>query len=303
MAVTGVTSEGWILALFIRGDGERFLLGAGAFEFKEGLQHFAANKFVNDTVDVQGGDGTYITGQVRRSQTQNFNGYVGDATCSKQDIETYRRQFLAFFQKNYYYEVVYVFPDGSAIRRQRGYITNSPEVKELWQIFPEYSVGLNFEDVNYYAYAEDENGNEIYTESAIIPLYGSVGGGLVFDEIGAVFDGTGAVFDGGPNGYATLNINSISTIYPLWTVTGRSEYPRLTNDTTGTAIYYNGIVTGTQTLEIDMMRRTAKLNGVNVLDRISGEWVSFDPGINRIRYDADNDYAPHSKIEWSGVIA
>lgn len=303
MAVTGVTAQGWILALFIRGDGQRFLLGSGAYDFKDGLQHFTANEFVNDTVDVQGGDGRYITGQVRRSKDQEFIGYIGDATCTQPEIETYRRQFLAFFQKNYYYEVVYVFPDETAIRRQRGYITKAPEVKEMWQVFPEYSVSLNFEDVNYYAYAEDENGNEIYTQSAIIPLYGSVGGGLVWDNIGAEFDEIGAVFDGGPNGAATLNINSISPIYPVWTVRGRSEYPVLKNITTSTSIAYDGIVTSSQTLVIDMQRRTATLNGVNVLNRISGEWVSFNPGVNRIRYDAQNDYAPHSSIEWSEVIA
>ena len=303
MAVHNVTSECWILTLFVREDGQRLLLGSGDYIFKDSQQHFSANKYVNDTVDVQGGDGTYIVGQVRRAAPQSFDGYVGDGTYSKAQIETARRAFIAFFQKNHSYEAIFVFPDGSAIRRQRGFITDAPEVKELYQVTPEYHVALNFEDVNYYAYNEDEDGNEIYSQSAIIPLYGSVGGGLIWDETGTVFDEIGATFDGGPNGAATLNINSIMSIYPLWTVSGRSEYPQLYNATTDTIIKYNGIVTSGQTLQIDMARRTATLNGMNVLSRISGEWVSFDPGVNRIRYDAENDYAPHSQIEWSEVVA
>lgn len=303
MSVTGAVSECWIVAMVIREDGKRLLLGTGDYPFKGSQQHFIADKIISDTVDVQGGDGSYIVGQVRRATAQTFVGYIGDGGYSKTEIEVKRREFIAFFQANHTYEIIYVFPDGSAIRRQRGYIATAPEVKELYQIFPEYKVGLNFEDVNYYSYAEDEEGNEIYSQSAIIPLYGAVGGGLIWDKTGVVFNGTAATWDGGPNGVATLNVNSIVTVNPLWIVYGRAEYPQLYNATTGATIKYNGIVTSNQVLKIDMLRKTATLNGGNVLSKISGEWVSFAPGINRLRYDADNDYAPHSEIEWSEVVA
>lgn len=298
-----ITSECWILTMFIREDGQRFLLGSGNFAFKDSQQHFAADSILSDIVDVQGGDGSYIVGQVQRTLPQDFDGYIGDASCSKTQIETLRRQFIAFFQKNHTFEAIYVFPDGSAIRRQRGFVVEAPEVRELYQVFPEYHVALNFEDVNYYSYDEDEDGNEIYSQSATVALYGAVGGGLVWDEKGVVWNAGGSEWDGGPNGTTTLNIRSITTIYPLWTLTGRSEYPQLYNATTGTTIRYDGIVRQGQTLEIDMLRKTAKLDGANVLSRISGEWVSFAPGINRMRYDADNDYAPNSKIEWAEVVA
>ena len=302
MAVTGVTAQGWILALFIRGDGERFLLGSGAFEFKEGLQHFTANEFVNDTVDVQGGDGRYITGQVRRATDQVFQGYVGDATCDKAQIELYRRQFLAFFQKNYYFEVVYVFPDETAIRRQRGYITRAPEVKEMWQIFPEYSVSLNFEDVNYYTYAEDKDGHEIYGNIADIPLYDAEAGGLVWDSTGIVWDSEGAVWDGGQNGTATLYVGSIMSVYPMWEVKGIAVNPTIENETTGESLTYNGTITYGQTLVVDMSKRTALLDGTNVLQNISGSWMSLSPGVNRINYTADN-LAPTSSLSWQEVLA
>ena len=303
MAIRDVTSQCWIQAMFIRSDKTRFLLGSGAYEFDSAQQHFVANQFITDVVDVHGGDGALIAGQVRRASAQPFDGYIGDGTTSKEDVETYRRQFIAFFQKNYMFEVVYVFPDGTAIRRGRGYIVDAPEVKELYQVIPKFHVSLNFEDVNYYTYDEDENGNEIYSQSANIPLYDSVGGGLIWDSTGAVFDSTASLWDGGANGMAALNINAITDVYPAWVVRGRSEYPELTNATTGTSIKYDGVVTQQQTLIIDMLKQTATLNGQNVISKISGTWVSFKPGLNRIRYDAENDYAPYSQIKWSEIIA
>lgn len=187
MNLDNIDLQGFILALFIRDDGERFLLGSGAYEFKSKQLHFTANTYQNDIVEVQGNDGLLLAGQVRRPETQTFEGYIGDATVSKTNIELYREQFLAFFRKDYYYKVVYIFPDGSAIQRRKGFIVNAPEVKELWQVFPEYSVGLNFEDINYYSYNEDDSGQEIYGKSAILPLSTQgIKGGLMWDEYGAI---------------------------------------------------------------------------------------------------------------------
>lgn len=185
MAVN-VASKCWILALFIRDDGERLVLGDGAYDFKDKQQHFTANAMVNDTIDVQGNDGTLIAGQVRRASTQSFDGYIGDATASKPEVETYRRAFISFFAKNHFYKVIYVLPDGSAVKRQRGFIVDAPEVKELWQIHPEYHVALNFEDVNYYNYNENEDGEEIYSQIVQLAKSGTDSGGLVWDEVGAV---------------------------------------------------------------------------------------------------------------------
>lgn len=187
MNLDQINPECFILALFIRDDGQRFLLGSGAYMFKKSQQQFAANTYANDVVEVQGDDGVFLAGQVRRPSTQNFDGYVGDATVSKADIEEYRKDFLAFFRKNYYYTVVYIFPNGEAIQRRKGFIVDAPEVKELFQIHPEYHIALNFEDINYYSYSEDPDGHETYTKSATVYLStGASSGGLIWDNIGAV---------------------------------------------------------------------------------------------------------------------
>ena len=184
MNLDQIQAEGFILALFIRDDGQRFLLGSGAYQFVQDQLHFTANSFANDVVEVQGNDGVYFAGQVRRANTQTFDGYIGDATTTREDIEAYRRQFFTFFRKNHYYTVVYVFNNGSAIKRQKGFIVDAPEVKELYQIYPQYHVAVNFEDVNYYQYHENSQGEEMYGKSANIQLAGeSSAGGLVWDLI------------------------------------------------------------------------------------------------------------------------
>ena len=186
MNISDIITKCYILALIIRDDGERLLLGDGFYEFKEQLQHFQPNIFQNDVIELQGTDGQLLAGQVRRGATQSFDGYIADSTISREATEEHRQRFLAFFRKKHHYKVVYVFPDGSAIKRERGYIVDAPSVPEMFQRFPEFHVGLNFEDVNYYEYEEGEDGEEIFAHVQNIAIAGYVEGGLIWDNYGAV---------------------------------------------------------------------------------------------------------------------
>lgn len=189
MNLDQIATKCFILALFIRDDGQRLLLGDGYYDFNQKLQHFQANTIANDVVEIQGDSGQLLAGQVMRSGAQKFEGYIGDATTNRQTIEQKRSDFMAFFRIKHFYKVIYIFPDGTAIQRQRGYLTDAPTIPEIFQRFPEYSVALNFEDANYYEYAEDAEGNEIYAHIAELALSGNTTGGLIWDEIGAVSNG------------------------------------------------------------------------------------------------------------------
>lgn len=303
MAVPTVTTQGWILAMFIRDDSTRFLLGSGAYEFKEDQQHFVANTYVNDVVEVQGNDGELLAGQVRRAAVQSFDGYIGDSTTSKSDVENYRRQFLSFFQKNHFYTVVYVMSDGSAIQRRRGYIVDAPEVKELLQYEPEYHIALSFEDVNYYAYSEDADGKEIFGNYATVSTTADGSGGLIWDSNGVVFDSLGATWQpGGGSLVTTVTNNSITEVAPTIVITGMAENPTITNLTTNQTMTFAGNVTPTQTLVINVARKTAFLNGVGVVWNVQGTWPTLAAGNNRITYTTDNVGAPDVRIEWQEVV-
>lgn len=184
MNLSDITTQPYILALFKRDDGQRFLLGSGAYEFKESQQHFVANAMVNDVVEVQGSDGALLAGQVRRASVQSFDGYIGDGGVIKSSVENYRKNFIAYFQKNHLFTVVYIFADGTAIQRKRGYIVDAPEVKELYQMTPEYHIAMNFEDVNYYKYAENSEGDEIYSNYVNVTSAATSSGGLIWDTSG-----------------------------------------------------------------------------------------------------------------------
>ena len=189
MAISGVNPKCFILALFVRDDGARFLLGDDPFEFKDNQLHFQQNTMANDVVEVQGNDGYLLAGQVRRPGTQVFDGYVCNGTNSKEEVEVKRRAFLQFFRRSHFYKVIYVFPNGTAIQRKQGFLVDDPTVQELYQQYPEYHVALNFEDVNYYTYEEDDQGHEIYAKEAIVPLArGGATGGLIWDEYGIVWE-------------------------------------------------------------------------------------------------------------------
>jgi hypothetical protein len=304
MNLDQIQTQCFILALFIREDGERFLLGSGAYEFKDSQLHFAANTYANDVVEVQGNDGVFLAGQVRRANTQVFDGYIGDATVSKQDVEDYRRAFFEFFRKGFYYTVVYIMPDGTAIQRRKGFIVDAPEVKELFQFYPEYHIGLNFEDINYYSYSEGPGGEETYTKTATIYLSaGATSGGLVWDDLGVVWDSVGAVWEeGGGGGPTTVMVDSVADVYPIWEVQGPVNNPQLSVLSTGTTITYSGNITETQKLVVDMFNKTATLNGVSVVGNISGDWVNFAPGNNRVTYTATNADALPSTIYWQEIV-
>ena len=304
MNLDDITKKCFILALFIRDDGERFLLGSGAYEFQQKQMHFNANVFNNDVVEVQGNDGLLLAGQVRRSSKQNFDGYIGDATVAKSDIESYRRQFFAFFRKNFYYNVVYIFQDGSAIQRKRGFIVDAPEVKELFQLFPQYHVALNFEDTNYYDYQEDSEGHEIYGKTVTIyPASAPARGGAMWDNVGLIWDNIGVEWEeGGGGGTSIVLVESIDNVYPIWEVTGPTTNPQIENVNAGVIFSYTGSINANQTLVVDTLNKTASLNGVNVLGNLSGQWLYLKPGNNRISYTASNGNAPACTLKWQEVV-
>lgn len=191
MNLNQINPKNFILALFKRDDGERLLLGAGLYEFRDGLQHFQPNIIANDIVEKQGTDGQLLAGQVLRSATQPFDGYIGDATTTRPDIEDARRAFIQFFQTNHRYKVIYILPDGGAIQRQNGYLVDAPSVPEMTQKFPEYHVALAFEDIHYYSYAENPDGSETYAQTYEIDPSGTLTGGLVWIANGVEWDGPG----------------------------------------------------------------------------------------------------------------
>lgn len=302
MNLDQISTKCWILALFERDDGERFLLGDGWFDFKDRQQHFQPNTIASDIVELQGADGQLLAGQVRRGAVQNFDGYIGDAITTKAETERHRKEFLRFFQVRHTYKVIYIMPDGTAIQRRRGYLTDAPSAPEIRQNTPEYHVALNFEDVNYYEYSEDDQGQEIYSNIQTIGISSDITGGLVWDANGAESDANGFVWEAGNSGGPTMVTNDgVAEALPVWTVPGPATNPSLTNITNGQILNFDGVVPAGQTLTVDMANQTATMAGANVFALISGDWIQLGVGTNKITYSAIGAIAP-STLSWNDIV-
>lgn len=311
MILANIDPKAWIVAMFIRDDGERLLLGDGKYDFNADQLHYGADTLANDVVELQGANGQILAGQVRRSTAQDFDGFIGTATNSKQEIEQWRRDFFRFFAIGHLYTAVYVScpktlgAKNYAIARKRGYLVEAPEVRELYQVTPEYHVALAFEDVNYYEYEEDNNGDEIYANSATIYVGGEVIGGLVWDDQGVVWDPSGAIWEGVemPDTQTVVNEGVASCPF-VWEVDGYTKNPTLQNLTTGKAIQYSGEIQNGSKLIIDMSKQTALLDGENVFNRINGDWLTLAPGDNRINYSVTGSSldTKSSMIKWNSIV-
>ena len=117
-----------------------------------------------------------------------------------------------------------------------------------------------------------------------------------FATIGAEWE------EGGTKGATIVNVDAIDNTYPVWQLTGPATNPTLSVLTTNTALTYNGTITASQTLVIDMFNKTATLNGTSVIGNISGDFVYMAPGTNRLAYTAGNTDAPDSTIYWQEVV-
>lgn len=314
MNLDQIETKCFILALFIRDDGERFLLGSRAYEFVDSQLHFVANSYQNDIVEVQGNDGVMLAGQVRRGTSQPFDGYIGDQTVDRTTIEQYRRDFMKFFRKNHYYKVVYVFPDGSAVQRRNGFIVEAPEVKELYQLFPQYHISMNFEDINYYNYEEDSEGEEIYGESATLKISTAATGGLIWDESqDTTLTGEGSNFtlDGTVGGNAISNVQlkgdteqqtysgkNLIGFSTASATSGKFTYS-IANDGLITVNGGDGSGSGTTALATSALVKLSTGNKRLTIIPVSGSWTGGVIGIN-LRNSSDTQIAYQQKY-YSGT--
>lgn len=155
--------------------------------------------------------------------------------------------------------------------------------------------------LNALAGAQAYNGKTVYqTDSATMPailsveLLQSVGGGEVWDNVGAVWEE-------GVGGVQTINVETTQTTYPVWTVTGPCSNPTLQNDATDTLASFDGMIASGQTLTVNFADNTAYLDSAPVAKYVSG-YVSLAPGENVIGFNSDGGSTQTSTISWDNII-
>ncbi len=244
-------------------------------------------------------DGGEMIHQKLPPPAQDFAGLI---VPRDSDYWTLYSRLTAFFQINHYYKIVYVRRDGKLFARHNAWMANnlqlSPNAREDHSPF---TVGFKVQNSLLYEYAEDGDGNEIFANTVILPLLSSATGGEVWDEIGEVWDNVGGEWEFGGGGVQSVNVDSITKIYPFWTVKGLSINPILQNNTTDTVAKYDGTVAVGQTLRVDFATGEAWLDTAKVSRNVSGQ-VSFAPNMNIAGFNHDGGTTENSEIAWNNVI-
>lgn len=102
---------------------------------------------------------------------------------------------------------------------------------------------------------------------------------LRFQPVGST--GAGVAFAG--------NLGTAPT-YPLLTITGPVDTPRLENRTTGATFSLDAVLTAGETAVVDLKARTIAVNGTARLDALGlgAAWVALQPGVNELAYRSDD---------------
>jgi len=283
----------------IRDDGKRLEIDENEI-YLASENTFLTRPSPNTTaVDYTDTDGGEMIRQKQPPWEQLINGLIIPKQSTYWQLETKLSQF---FQTNHNYKIIYRQKNRKLFSVGWAWISVGLQVPpNAQESYSNWSITMTIGNPSRVEYAEDNQGNETYANSKKLPLLARAQGGEVWDEIGGVWDDIGEFWDGGIGGVQDVYIDSISIIYPIWTVKGECVNPSLQNNTTDSLATYNGTVAAGQTLVVDFASGVAKLDGATVSRQVTGQ-VSCQPGDNVMGFNSDGGNTEESLIEWNNVI-
>lgn len=289
---------------FIRDDGERLALTmASGFMDAANTDWLPAKALRTSTFTYSGADGGQMVAQNYDPWQIKFSGFLKRTTPSS--VWEIRHKFLTFFAKQHTYKAVFTRCDGSDMAVMGGWISTAPEIVLVDKLehIQNYSITLTFGDPYLYSYAEDSQGNQIYSKSVEISrAVSETMNGYRYSNGGYVYYGGGYVYYGARRTDTTVFIDSVIEIAPVWRVFGPAKNPTLLNNTTNKQISYKGTIRDGQVLVVDCQNQTATIDTANVAKNINGEWMVLASGDNTVDYQTDNIDAPACKVEWNEVL-
>lgn len=256
-------------------------------------------------VEYTEADGGEMVAQRLTTTEQAIAGLIVPKTT---DYWTLRNRLTAFFQTNHTYYIVYEKRSGETIAVGEKFKTGNAWIVENLQVPPEpredfsrWTVVLGIGTPGFQQYAEDGSGEEIYANSVPVPLLSSATGGRQWDSTGSVWDSTGSVWTAGDGGIQDINVDSTTSVYPVWVVPGEAVNPTIRNNSANMEATYNGTVAAGQTLSVDFASGVATLDGVVVTRNLSGS-IKLQPGANLIAFETDSGTTQESTIKWNNFI-
>lgn len=284
---------------FIRDDGAQLAFDANEIYLDADNTLLVRPDPSTTAVEYSEADGGEMVRQHNMTYQQQINGLIVPRTSSYWDLSA---RLGAFFKINHNYKIIYIKTDGSMFKVDKAWISAGLQVPPTpHEDYSEWNITLTIGDTNWSEYAEDAEGNEIYSNTVVLPLLTANAGGEIWGSVGLVSDNVGEEWEAGAGGVQTVNIASTATIYPVWVVEGPCVNPVLQNNTTDTVAEFDGTVAEGQTLTVNFKEGTAYLNTALVTRYVSGI-VSLAPGENMVGFNSDGGATASSTISWDNII-
>lgn len=250
-------------------------------------------------VDFTEADGGEMVSQRNTTYSQPIKGLIIPKDTSYWELTARLSQF---FQINHTFKIIYIKSDGEMFAVSNAWITSGLQIIPVpYERYSDWTITFTMGNVDWTEYAEDESGEEIYSNNVTLPLLATATGGEYWDSVGLVADNIGEVWEAGTGGVQTVNIASTKPIYPVWVVSGPCVKPSLQNNTTDSVAEFDGTVAEGQTLTVDFTSGTAYLDDAVVTRLLYGS-VSFDPGDNIAGFNSEGGTTEQSTISWNNII-
>lgn len=293
------------LKKIVRDDGQQFIFDQENFYLAKDNTLLIASQVETTYEDYTEADGGEMIAQKLPSFEQPIQGLLITKEANYWDL---RNKLSGFFQVRHTYYLVYekisgeTFTSGEKFKTGGAWISESLQVPPRpYEEYSQWSVTFRIGSPNLQEYTEDPSGQETYANSAIVPLVSGATGGREWDEYGSVWDSVGAVWEAGEGGVQEILVNSSSTVYPIWIVSGEAVNPSIRNESGDIVATYTGTVAAGQTLTVNFEQGTAMLDDVIVTRNLSGQF-NLRPGIDLVAFDIDSGSATSSTLKWNNYL-
>ena len=125
-------------------------------------------------------DGGEMIRQQNNTYDQPVNGLIIPKTT---DYWTLTTQLSLFFKINHTYKIIYTKKDGTMFAMSNAWISAGLQIVPVpHEEYSSWSITMTVGNVNWTEYAEDSQGNEIYSNNVTLPLLSAATGGEVWED-------------------------------------------------------------------------------------------------------------------------
>ncbi len=250
-------------------------------------------------VEFTESDGGEMIRQRGAIYNQKINGLIVPRTSTYWNLCS---QLSQFFRLNHTYEIIYIKIDGSMFAVNNAWISSGLQIIPVpHEDYSEWNVEFAIGSVAWTEYAENSQGEQIFSNIVTLPLLTANAGGEMWDSVGEEWDSVGGEWEAGAGGVQMIDIQSTQSVYPVWTVEGPCTNPLIQNNTTDTVAQFNGTVAAGQTLTVNFESGTAYLNSALATRYVSG-YLYLAPGENTVGFNSDGGTTESCTLSWNNVI-